>query len=99
VYSSHVAFFQEFFNLLGFDISLFGLPVAQGGYSVEEEETVMSAFAVHVWRHPRRVVRGGTGRNTGRHCQACVGAARDWLTGEHRRVVAPPETSPFLARR
>jgi hypothetical protein len=55
VYSSHVQFFHEYMTILGLDTSLFGLPVARGGWTPEEEETILAGFAVHVWRHPRRV--------------------------------------------
>ena len=54
VYSSHVAFFHEFMTILGLDISSFGLLVAQGGFTLDEEDTILSLFAVHVWRSPRR---------------------------------------------
>jgi len=46
VYRSHVAFFHEFMTILGLDISSFGLPVAQGGFTLKEEETLLSMFAV-----------------------------------------------------
>jgi hypothetical protein len=97
VYSSHVAFFHEFMTILGLDISSFGLPVAQGGFTLDEEETILSLFAVHVWRSPRRRGRGRE-HNGGRHCQACVAAVRDWTSVEHHREVAPLASSPFLRK-
>ena len=42
VYSSHVSFFHEFMALLGLDFSSFGLPVAQGGFTPEEEEMLLA---------------------------------------------------------
>ena len=95
VYTSHLAGFREFASLIGLDILSFGLPVAQGGYSDEEEETILAAYAVWVWRNPRR---GKKKFNTGRHCQSCVGAVRDWFHANYRRVIAPAETSRFLAQ-
>jgi hypothetical protein len=95
VYSSHVQFFHEYMTILGLDTSLFGLPVARGGWTPEEEETILAGFAVHVWRHPRRV-RSGRTRNSGRHCQACVAAVRDWVYDEKHREVAPLSQARFL---
>ena len=88
MYKSHLAFFFEFATLFGIDIPSFGLPVAQGGYSSEKEETILALFAVFVWRNPRVGQRRGKKHNSGRHCQACVGAVRDWVYDEHRRTIA-----------
>jgi len=82
-------------TLLGLDFSSFGLPVAQGGFTLEEEEMLLALFAVHVWRSPRR---RGREHNGARHCQACVAAVRDWVTAEHLREVAPLSGSPFLRK-
>jgi len=79
--------------LLGLDFSSFGLPVAQGGFTPEEEEVLLALFSVHVWRSPRR---RGRKHNGARHCQACVAAVRDWVAIEHHREVAPLSSSPFL---
>lgn len=77
VYPSRFAGFREFASHLGVDILPFGLPVAQGGYSDETEGTILATYAFWGWRSPRL---GKKKFNTGRHCQACVGAVRDWLT-------------------
>ena len=65
-----------------------GLPVAQGGWTPEDEGTFLAAFPVCKWRNPRRQ-RGGRRFNTGRCCQACVYAARDWAYEVAGREVPP----------
>jgi hypothetical protein len=96
-YRRHVAFFLEFFALIGLDIPLFGAHVALEGLTFEQEETVLAAFAVHARRCPSRGHRSVRRFNTGRHCQACVNAVRDWFYDAHRRIIAPLERSPFLS--
>ena len=75
--------------------AVFGLPVAQGGWAPENEETVLAAFAVYKWRNLRRQ-RGGRRFNTGRHCQACVSAVRDWAYEVTGRGTAPLTQARFL---
>jgi hypothetical protein len=86
LYSSHVAFFHEFMTILGLDTSSFGLPVAQGGFTLKEEETLLSMFAVHCWRAPRR---GGHAHQPKRHCWERV-----FLTGFAWSTSARSRPSP-----